>query len=103
MALQIRSTVFDPSVAARLTELSTILGNATVVGAVKKVPLPKSSSPKFVYEIACVGLMIHLEVGKDNTAIAALDAVITGIVGATGLVLASDNWEMGHDDDLRVG
>lgn len=105
MALQIRNCVFDPSVAARITELSAILGNATAVGATKKEPLAKSSQGRYVYEIACVGLMIHLEVSKDASpaSIASLEAAIVVAVTANGLVSITNGWEIGHDNDLRVG
>lgn len=106
MALQIRNCVFDPSVAARITELSTFLANATAIGAVKKEPLARSSQGRYIYEIACVGLMVYLEVSKDADPgdIATLDAAIVAEVGATGFVVAATTgWEVGTDYDLRVG
>lgn len=109
MALQIRNLLFDASDAGLLAELTQMLTNATAIGAVKKAPLARSHNSKYVYEIACQGMMIHLEVSADTAPgdITALEAVITGAVGVDGLV---DNdvgsgayWEIGHDDDLRVG
>lgn len=105
MALQIRCTTFDPGDAARITELTTLLGNTTPLGAVKKVPYSlKSASAAYVYEVACIGLQIHLEVSKDadSAGITTLENLIISYVGATGLLDHSNGWEMGIEDDLRV-
>lgn len=109
MALQVRNTFFDPSVPAQVTELGAMLGNATVIACVKKIPLEKSSQGKYLYEIACQGMMFHLEVSKDTDTgdITSLDNTIKALTGANAFVVhdpsSGDNWEIGHDDDLRVG
>lgn len=107
MALQIRNTKFDPGDVTRMLELNRMLSNATVIGAVKKSPRARAANPRYTYEIACVGLMLHLEVDEDNASIATLEAAILVFTGANGLVeqdLSNDVlWEIGHYDDLRVG
>ncbi|MDP2726096.1 MAG: hypothetical protein Q8P59_01000 [Dehalococcoidia bacterium] len=102
MAVQIRNTHFEADVAARRNELAAILAAGTPISAVKKVPIPRSNSPKYTYEVVMIGVVVYLEVAGDTAPadIVLLDAVITGVIP---LILQTSGWEVGTDQDLRAG
>lgn len=102
MTIQIRNTLFDAEDIGQRAALNEIMEQGTVLTAIKKEPVAKASSPVYVYEIAMIGAVIHLEIAASKN-VAAMEALIVAKLGGGAILLRSAGWDVGVGQDRRMG